>query len=519
MGSADALLREYVRRGEELDLAAGTEIDWTDPGYWTADRSVGSETVRDLLRNAADLDPRGVRLRGARLVGTLDLEGISTGFILVLRDCDLPDGVVASDANAIALRMPGCRMAGPMLAKRLVASVLTLPGVSMVSDHPDGAVDLGGARLGMLNCEGATLINQVGPALNGDSMRVERTVWLHGLRATGEGPLGAVFLLGAHAARLECDGATLRNASGPALRADSLVAEQRAFLRRGFTADGEGPMGAVRLNGARLGILSCDGATLRNTTGPALVAESAQAERGLFLGPGLTAVGRDDQGVLRLAGTRVSGRLHLDIDGLHTMDEGRPVALVNGLTYAGLPEGASVTQWLTMLRRAAAYAPQPYQQLAAGCRAAGQDREARAVLIEQRRDELRRGHLPATVRAWVRLTSSTVGYGYQPWRALAWLTGVVLVAVFLAVVLGGADGLARNPPASGPCSVVQAVGVGLDLSIPLIKTGARETCTMTGTPAGQSLTVAGWVLQLLGWAFATLFVAGFTGAIRRPGSH
>jgi hypothetical protein len=112
-----------------------------------------------------------------------------------------------------------------------------------------------------------------------------------------------------------------------------------------------------------------------------------------------------------------------------------------------------------------------------------------------------------------------VGYGYQPWRALGWLTGVVLVAVLLAVVLGTAGGLARTAPASGPCSVVQAVGVGLDLSIPLIKTGARETCAMTGTAAGQSLTVAGWVLQLLGWAFATLFVAGFTGAVRRPGGQ
>jgi hypothetical protein len=32
---------------------------------------------------------------------------------------------------------------------------------------------------------------------------------------------------------------------------------------------------------------------------------------------------------------------------------------------------------------------------------------------------------------------------------------------------------------------------------------------------GQVVTAAGWGLQLLAWAFATLFVAGFTGAVRK----
>jgi hypothetical protein len=30
------------------------------------------------------------------------------------------------------------------------------------------------------------------------------------------------------------------------------------------------------------------------------------------------------------------------------------------------------------------------------------------------------------------------------------------------------------------------------------------------------LTVLGWVLGLAGWGFATLFVAGFTSAVRKP---
>jgi hypothetical protein len=190
---------------------------------------------------------------------------------------------------------------------------------------------------------------------------------------------------------------------------------------------------------------------------------------------------------------------------------------VDGLTYAGLPEGSSVPRWLTLLAATATYTPQPYQQLAAGCRAAGQDRDARMVLITQRRDELRRGNLPPAVRTWVRLTSFTLGYGYRPWLALAWLAGVALVSIALALALGAAGGLAQPGPTGGACTVLQHVGVGLDLSIPLIKTGARERCDVTDGVAGQWLMVTGWGLQLLGWAFATLFVAGFTAAVRRPG--
>lgn len=524
MAAADVALAECARRGDELDLAGEGSVDADTMPSWPPERHVSAAAIRDLLRGLGDVDPRGVRLCGARVVGLLDLEGVSTRVNLSLRHCYLPDGVVARDASVGVLRLHGCRVDRPIAAERLAASVLALTATTVVGQHLDGAVDLRGARLGRLDCDGASFTNDLGPALNGDSLRVDLTVSLgFGFRAVGVGIDGAVCLLGAHAARVECDGATLRNDSGPALRADSLTVEQRAFFRRGFTAEGKGPIGAVRLNGARLGLFACDGATLRNDTGPAFVGESMQAERGAFFGPKLTAVGHGDQGVLRLSGTRVTGRLRLDAAGLSNTSDGAALIAVDGLTYTGMPEDVSLPQWLALLGRTVAYTPQPYQQLAAGCRAAGQDREARAVLIAQRRDELRRGHLTPAVRAWIRLTSWTLGYGYRPWLALLWLVGVAATAVTLAVVLGAAGGLARPAPTTArpapttaPCTAVQRVGVGLDLSVPLMKTGARQLCDMTVTMAGQSLTVIGWVLQLLGWAFATLFVAGFSGAVRRP---
>jgi hypothetical protein len=49
----------------------------------------------------------------------------------------------------------------------------------------------------------------------------------------------------------------------------------------------------------------------------------------------------------------------------------------------------------------------------------------------------------------------------------------------------------------------------------LITTGARARCEATNTTTGQILTAIGWALRLLAWAFATLFIAGFTSAVRK----
>ena len=66
-------------------------------------------------------------------------------------------------------------------------------------------------------------------------------------RVRGHADVGAVDLHGAHiGGNLVCDGASLRNDSGPALFADGLQVGQDMFLREGFTATGAGEDGAVR---------------------------------------------------------------------------------------------------------------------------------------------------------------------------------------------------------------------------------------------------------------------------------
>jgi hypothetical protein len=284
----------------------------------------------------------------------------------------------------------------------------------------------------------------------------------------------------------------------------------------GFTAGGAGEQGTIQLTGARIGgTLYCGGARLENTTGPAFDGVGLQVDQDALMGDGFTAVGADGDPVLLLGGARVGGTFLLDIDQGTLID-------VDGLTYRGLPRPASPERWLTLLReQTPGYAAQPYQHLAAAYRAAGHDRDARTVLIAQRRDQIRRAGLAGSERAWGRFTGFTLGYGYQPWRALLLLLVTLAAAVILSVVGGHHGGLAQKQatassaaPAAA-CSTIDRIGVGLDLGTPLIKTGARDRCQPTGTPTGQVLTVAGWVLQLLAWTFATLFIAGFTSAVRK----
>jgi hypothetical protein len=400
-------------------------------------------------------------------------------------------------------------------------------GFTATGSGDDGAIGLAGAHIGgHLYCTGANLRNDSGPALDAYSLQVGLGMHLFGgFTATASSALGAVNLTGAHiGARLLCDGASLRNDSGPALAAyGGLQVGQGVFLRRGFTATGADKSGAVCLIGAHIGgQLDCTGADLRNDSGPALVADGVQAGRDMYLSDGFTATGGSEEVAVDLGDAQVGGTLVFDPAGLEHAAGAHRRLKVDGLTYAGVPSGSRPGGWLDLLRAGTpAYAAQPYQQLAAGYRALGDDRQARQTLMAQRNDQLARTHPRWPERWWGWITKVTLGYGYQPWRALWFLAGVVVVSCVLAVGLGAHGALAqtKNTAApSQPCTVIQQVSVGLDLNLPVGTSVARASCDLTKDSAsttGAWLTALGWVLRVLAWVFAALFIAGFTSAVRK----
>ena len=69
-------------------------------------------------------------------------------------------------------------------------------------------------------------------------------------------------------------------------------------------------------------------------------------------------------------------------------------------------------------------------------RAAGHDREVRIILMAQNRDQIARTGVRGWDRSWARLTGLTLGYGYQPWRALLLLLAVLTLSVTAAITAG-----------------------------------------------------------------------------------
>jgi hypothetical protein len=322
--SVELSLVDHVACGEWLDLAKDGPVDEAAMRSWGESRACRASVIRDILRGriAADADPHGLRLRGAWITGRLDLENLVTNVSLELKDCLLEEGLNARDARLAVVVLAGCQIehpAGPPLdLTRLTCSTLGLDG-ARVNGHTGtdvGAVNLLRAGIGgNLVCDGAELRNDSGPALLADGLQLGRDKFLRGrFTATGAGEGSTVRLTGAHiGGSLLANGATLRNDSGPALVGYGLQVGQSVFLRNGFTAVGTGERGAVRLNAAHIsGHLDCTKADLRNDSGPALRADSLQVDQDVVLTGGFTATGGGADGAFRLPGARIGGSLECD---------------------------------------------------------------------------------------------------------------------------------------------------------------------------------------------------------------
>lgn len=476
-----------------------------------------------LLGRRGELDPRGIRLHGARVVGPLELDYVTAPVGLELVDCDIEERVVLAEASLPRLVLTESRIAGIDAEGLRVSGDLIAAEVTVTGAGETGAVLLRGAHIGgQLTLVGAQVSNPDGPAVLANRVHVGGHVLLNRVVLTGAGDEGTLRLANA---RLDNDlhlaNAHLRNDSGPALHADGIHLDGTILLLRSHVS-GAGESGAVWLLGAHLAGLRFAESQIHNKSGPALFADQLQAT-GIVLLQKTTLSGAGHHATIRLAGASAGGQFTVK-DNTVTHPDGLLID-VNDFSYGSLA-GLDWRQWLDLIRNhTKEYRPSPYQQLAAVERKAGHDGNARNILIAQQQDLRHRS--PRALGGWLTqrfhwLWGTFAGYGYRARRtALALLIALAVaggVSFWAGHVRTGPESYAAERTAAphGQCSTVELVGLGLDRGLPLGPTGLRSRCDLdTESTAGQVFTVLLWFVQAAVWGLATLALAGYTGLIRK----
>lgn len=480
----DASLRSRITTsltaGHTLDLIPDqpthTLLDEATMRSWGAGHDVDADFLRDLLRcvdPGVRPDPRGLRLRGIRIRGRLDLDHVTTPVLLELQDCLLEDGMSADQGHLPMLALVRCRISNPS-------------GIAVDADR--------------LTIDGSLYFN---------TSIIENSCADGGIRLTDARVGGSIYFCST----------IVRNMAGPAVAAEGLAVARDIVADGTCSMDGSSVLGTLILLDARVdGVLWARDATIRNNAGTAVHGGGLRLGRDLYLDGEFSAKGSGTtRATVHLSGAQIGGPLHIVSSGVQHDDDQYRWSF-DGLVYQGVPllhDRRDRKGWIDLLQSATPkYSAQAYQQVAAAYRAEGHDSDVRAILIAQRRDQVRRGGVTGTDLWWARLTGILLGYGYQPWRALLVLIAVLAASVALSVGLGAAGALAAGPPPRA-CTMIETIARGMDLGAPFLPRAPTSACTVTATGAGTILTIGTWLMQIAAWALAALFVAGFTGIVRR----
>jgi len=499
---------------------------------WGAERSIHGVLLRWLCvdgRAKNLVDPKGVLVHAARVVGAIDISNVTVPFPLALKQCRLTDDFILLGAEIPQLSMEACsvqRIHGD--DAKFKSGLFLCKGF-----RADGIVAVRGAQInGSFDCHGGTFRSNpgdkerfdAGVALDASEITVKGDVFLNGQFVAN----GEVRIVGARIDQdLDCGTARLEQphleetsgGSWASLNADGVVVGNNTFLGDGFFAAGD-----VRFYGAQVaGSLICVSGTFNKLNA------RAATIRGTFMWSGI-ANAQSAQLILTDANIGSindeerswpnHGRLNLD-----------------GFIYARITNGPTeAEERLKWLRLQDPFTPQPYRQLAKVLAEAGDDRGSRAVLMEME-SALRKGDpywaVPANLLEW------TVGYGYAPERVFIPLIvffGLGWVIYRRAMLAGrmvptdrGAYEHFKRHSSSPPHYEAFCSGIySLENSLPLVNLGQADLWQPDPSPFAiqkgrvwRRITSPGWLRGyrrfqiIVGWIIATLLVAGLTGIIRR----
>lgn len=378
-------------------------------------RRVRAELIRYLLLGGPEaprMHEKGLRLSGAWIVGTLDLEGCRVPRDIGLIDCRFDATPVLLSAIIDTLAFDGSDLPG-LTANRLDArGDLLFRGATI-----RGRIELRGARIGGdLNFDGARLDNP------GDRvLQAERISVRGGALFRGASVRGGIALPGARiGGSLELIGATIESLEGAAVDADSVQVEGDVTLRLARVT------GPVSLVTARIGgDMDLSEATLGSSQEISVDLGRTTVAGAFFLRNGAKVTG-----ALSLNGATL-GAIVDDPDSWPARGDLRLNRCLYGAILGSVVGARERLDWLarqTPERWGEDFWPQPYEQLASVLGEMGHDEDKRRVLIEKERlarraRRHRAGSLP--VRLLLRLNDGlmgvTTGYGRLPLLAIVWI--------------------------------------------------------------------------------------------------
>jgi len=479
--------------------------------------TVRAALLRELLLGLYEqpLNPKGLRLRGARITGTLDLQGTDCSQDITLSACRIESEINLVNVSLRGLHLMGCALKGIDADNARFSGSVYLRGGSEVA----GEIGLAGARIGGdLQICGCRIDAEGQDAVFAPSLRVEGSVFLGNYPyAEGETELTCRGKLFFSSARVDHD-FFLTNC------AITLPDEPL----------GHGAFGSTEEHGADIAV-----SLARARVGGILYFLANEISRVVSLAGAEVARFKDEP-----EGPGATYPLRLD-----------------GFQYADFSRHADTRptarlQWLARRPEGLPFIAQPYEQLAHVLGRMGHRSDAQTVLMVKERllrAENRRlraettGYGPRWAVMWVTdaVLRWTVGYGYRPGRSV--MFAVVLVAALAAfyqktwnagdITPNAAPILTSGPWIAATESHPEAPGAfwsqpgqagqdwetfsslayAADLVIPLVTFGQESAWapSTSRSPWGRVGWALRWFAKGIGWVLTALAAAALTGMIRR----
>ena len=536
LDEAEQRLWEAFSRGRQVE-------------YWHRD-TLRAEVISALALGAEAGVPgrtAGVRIRGATIVGELDLRHGTVDVPLTMLGCTFTGPVRIEESATRSIDLTGSRLLRFCATGAHIRGTLDLSRVEITGGGNEaallqkltvdtdlacshlrcsGCLMLVGAHVGAtLNLGRAQLSNPGGVAINLGGATIESSLYFS--RATIEGHLRMPGL--SVAGVLNLSGSLLSHPPTEGRFAHQSVTGDSLDIGGNTIFDKLTAAAQIDLTGARIGgQLSFKGAALATTypDWPALVASAVTVTRGFYLGDGFRSAG-----TVQLTGTQIGG--HLDLFGMApdsgplqlyyakaaTVRDGRTVngryvaggieswpadVQLDGFTYEAFDPYLPAKDRIKLLRKQPGYAAQPYEFMAGYYRELGHDAAAREILIEKER--VRHAGFHRLSRLGSVISSTTVGYGYLPRRAAMIALAVQAAAsVFFAL---------DRPTVIDPTDHVTFYPVlyAADLFVPIVHFGQTDAFQSHGLAA-----CVAFALPYLGWALGIAIVAGVSRALSKGG--